>query len=78
MNQRDKKRIATAVAALQGLRSETDELAQLRLVRRAVGAVEKIELAQVEVARKAGHTWGEIGDLYGLTKQGAQQRFARG
>ena len=31
--------------------------------------------AQVEAARKAGATWIEIGACYGLTKQGAQQRF---
>jgi hypothetical protein len=30
---------------------------------------------QVEAARKAGATWIEIGACYGLTKQGAQQRF---
>jgi hypothetical protein len=28
-----------------------------------------------EAARKAGATWLEIGARYGLTKQGAQQRF---
>jgi hypothetical protein len=26
-------------------------------------------------ARKAGATWNEIGACYGLSKQGAQQRF---
>ena len=34
-----------------------------------------LEAAQVEAARKAGATWLEIGAIYGLTKQGAQQRF---
>ena len=29
----------------------------------------------MEAARKAGATWIEIGACYGLTKQGAQQRF---
>jgi hypothetical protein len=33
------------------------------------------EAAQVEAARKAGATWIEIGACYGLTKQGAQQKF---
>ena len=32
-------------------------------------------LLRVEAARKAGATWSEIGLCYGLTKQGAQQRF---
>ena len=35
----------------------------------------KLKAAQVEAARKAGATWIEIGACYGLTKQGAQQRF---
>ena len=38
-------------------------------------AAEELEAAQVEAARKAGATWIEIGACYGLTKQGAQQRF---
>ena len=38
-------------------------------------AAEELEAAQVEAARKAGATWNEIGACYGLTKQGAQQRF---
>jgi hypothetical protein len=39
------------------------------------GRDEELEAAQVEAARKAGATWIEIGACYGLTKQGAQQRF---
>jgi hypothetical protein len=38
-------------------------------------AADELEAAQVEAARKAGATWIEIGACYGLTKQGAQQRF---
>ena len=38
-------------------------------------AAEELEAAQVEAARKAGATWIDIGACYGLTKQGAQQRF---
>src|SRR6202044_364647 len=43
--------------------------------RRLREAAEELEAAQVEAARKAGATWLEIGACYGLTKQGAQQRF---
>ncbi len=32
----------------------------------------------VEDARTAGHTWQEVGDMLGVTKQAAQQRFGRG
>ena len=38
-------------------------------------AAEELEAAQADAARKAGVTWIEIGACYGLTKQGAQQRF---
>jgi hypothetical protein len=43
--------------------------------RRLREAAEALEAAQVRAARKADATWNEIGALYGLTKQGAQQRF---
>ena len=29
----------------------------------------------MRAARDAGASWGDIGDIYGLTKQRAQQRF---
>ncbi len=32
----------------------------------------------VEEARTNRHTWQEIGDMLGVTKQAAQQRFGRG
>ena len=31
----------------------------------------------MRASRVAGRTWTEIGALYALTKQGAQQRFRR-
>jgi len=37
--------------------------------------VEALEAAAVRDARHAGVTWKAIGALYGLSKQGAQQRF---
>ena len=38
---------------------------------------EQHELEQVRTARQSGVSWVKIGALYGLTKQGAQQRFAK-
>ena len=43
----------------------------------ASGELEDLEAATVAAARAAGVTWTEIGALYGLSKQGAQQRFRR-
>ncbi len=50
-------------------------MGRLDAARRLREAAEELETAQVEAARKAGATWIEIGACYGLTKQGAQQRF---
>jgi hypothetical protein len=50
-------------------------ISRLEAARRLREAAEELEAAQVEAARKAGATWNEIGACYGLTKQGAQQRF---
>ncbi len=50
-------------------------IGRLEAARRLREAAEDLEAAEVEAARKAGATWNEIGACYGLTKQGAQQRF---
>jgi hypothetical protein len=66
------KRILAALAALD---VADGPMSRLRAARRLREAAEDFEAAQVEAARKAGATWSEIGACYGLTKQGAQQRF---
>ena len=62
-------------AALGALDVADGPISQLEAARRLREAAEELEAAQVEAARKAGATWTEIGACYGLTKQGAQQRF---
>jgi hypothetical protein len=66
------KRISAALGALD---AADGPLSRLEAARRLREAAEELEAAQVEAARKAGATWIEIGACYGLTKQGAQQRF---
>ena len=66
------KRITAALAALNVADGPISRLEAARQLREAA---EELEAAQVEAARKAGATWEEIGACYGLTKQGAQQRF---
>ncbi len=63
------------VAALGALDAAEGPIGRLQAVRRLREAAEELEAAQVQAARKAGVTWTEIGACYGLTKQGAQQRF---
>jgi hypothetical protein len=66
------KRITAALSALD---AADGPLTRLEAARQLREAAEEIEAAQVAAARKAGATWTEIGACYGLTKQGAQQRF---
>lgn len=66
------KRITAALGALD---VADGPISRLEAARRLREAAEELEAAQVEAARKAGATWHEIGACYGLTKQGAQQRF---
>jgi hypothetical protein len=66
------KRIAAALGALD---AADGPISRLEAARRLREAAEELEAAEVEAARKAGVTWNEIGACYGLTKQGAQQRF---
>ena len=63
------------LAALSAFDVADRPMSRLDAARRLREAAEELEAAQVEAARKAGATWLEIGAHYGLTKQGAQQRF---
>jgi hypothetical protein len=66
------RRFAKALASFNGV---ADPLARLDEVRTAREALEALEEKTVREARAAGATWGEIGSLYGVSKQAAQQRF---
>ena len=68
----DLKRFERAVDALRLI---PDPLLRLDAVRAARERLEVLEVAAVRDARQAGATWKAIGALYGLSKQGAQQRF---
>lgn len=70
-----KSPVKRILAALSALDVADRPMSRLDAARRLREAAEELEAAQVEAARKAGATWNEIGTCYGLTKQGAQQRF---
>jgi len=70
-----KNPVKRILAALGALDDAGEPIGRLDVARRLREAAEELEAAQVEAARKAGATWTEIGACYGLTKQGAQQRF---
>ncbi len=68
------KRLTRALGGLRDAKSPTKRLAAVRQVRESAEGLEK---AHIDAAREAGMTWAEIGAVYGLTKQGAQQRFRK-
>ena len=70
-----KSPVKRITAALGALNAADGPIRRLEAARQLREAAEELEAAQVEAARKAGATWNEIGACYGLTKQGAQQRF---
>jgi len=70
-----KSPVKRILAALIALDAADGPISRLQAARRLREAAEELEAAQVQAARKAGATWIEIGACYGLTKQGAQQRF---
>ena len=55
---------------------ESDPIHALRECRRAATALQKVMWQTVAGAREAGHSWAEIGDALGVTKQTAWQRFS--
>jgi hypothetical protein len=70
-----KNPVKRILAALGAFDVADRPMSRLDAARRLREAAEELESAQVEAARKDGATWLEIGACYGLTKQGAQQRF---
>lgn len=58
--------------------SKAEALAALDAARVERESADAAERAAVLAAREAGVSWSRIGELYGLTKQGAQQRFKPG
>ena len=62
-------------AALRAHQGAADPLEKLRLSQRIREAAEELEVEDIQQARDNGATWRDIGACYGLSKQGAQQRF---
>lgn len=69
-----RKRLARAVETLEAI---ADPIDRLDAVRAAREELERRERDAVAACRDAGHTWTDIGARYGLSRQGAQQRFRR-
>src|SRR5579859_3160237 len=69
---------ATALAQTAGnLLVSPDHLDLVRRAQAVDGLAEQVLKLIVQQARDAGRTWQEIGDLLGVTRQAAFQRFGR-
>lgn len=62
---------------VRALEETDDPTARLRAARAVAEQLEQLEHRLVEDARSTGLTWTEIGAVYGMSKQAAQQRFRR-
>jgi hypothetical protein len=61
--------------ALEAVESAADPLRTVAAVRELREAAEELEIHAVARARADGATWTQVGGLYGISKQAAQQRF---
>jgi hypothetical protein len=55
---------------------ETEPLEGLRETCRLATAIDKLTRESVKRARDAGHSWTQIGEALGITKQAAWERFS--
>ena len=66
-----------ANVAVDGIPADLSPLTTVTVVRSLARLVEEGLREAVQNARQAGHTWAEIGELLGTTRQAAFQRFGR-
>ena len=66
-----------AHVAVDGVPADLTPVTTVTVVRSLARVVEEGLREAVQNARQAGHTWAEIGELLGTTRQAAFQRFGR-
>ncbi|MDG4663230.1 DUF3887 domain-containing protein [Mycobacterium sp. 236(2023)] len=59
------------------LRGDSDSLALIRAAREVQEGSESLMAAAVDQARDAGRTWKEIGEVLGVSRQAAFQRYGK-
>lgn len=67
----------SAVTSLVDHLGRDNGLQALRAVPDAQVALELLTRQAVELARAQGSTWADVGAVFGMTKQAAQQRWGR-
>jgi len=69
------KRLVSEMQALETRSKKAGPIEALDLARRLREAAEDLERLRVIEAREQGVSWRQIGSLYDISKQAAQQRF---
>jgi hypothetical protein len=70
------QRLSQALAA-PVLRGEIDSLELVRAAHEVQDGADALMAAAVQQARESGRTWQEIGDVLGVSRQGAFQRYGK-
>lgn len=73
----EQARLLGADAAVAGEHEARPALAVVRAASTVAELAGSALRVSVEQARQSGHTWQEIGDLLGVSRQAAFQRFGR-
>ena len=69
---KDERQLAKRLAELAHAKDARERLVLAEEIRSLAVALQNASVAE---ARQAGLTWTQIGALFGMTKQAAQQRF---
>ena len=69
---KEERQIAKRLAELSNAKDARRRLVLAEEVRRLAVDLQRASVAE---ARQAGLTWTQIGELFGMSKQAAQQRF---
>ncbi|MGJ3508831.1 hypothetical protein [Enemella sp. A6] len=64
-------------AACDDFQQAADPLAAVEIAQQVGSLAEKVQHEAVRAARQQGVSWSKIGAVFGLSKQGAQQRFGK-
>lgn len=71
----EQQRLSELQAALDDVGRASDHIARLAAANKLLTLARVLQHDAVGDARSDGVTWREIGDVHGLTRQGAFQRF---
>lgn len=70
--------VVELVSSLVAAGSDRSHLERARIAARIADEAERISRTEVMAAREDGATWAEVGEAFGVTRQGAHERFRTG